>query len=127
HNPLASVRLGVQGLARDIRNGRCTPGEIGSYLDLIDNEIDKCIAVTHRLLMLSRTPEEAPQVVDLALALDDGSTLARAEPFVDAGVQAGVPLGRDFFLGLDARFVVVFDPEMLIMGTSPTITLFKEI
>ncbi len=66
-------------------------------------------------------------VAILALALDDGTTLARAEPFVDAGVQAGVPLGRDFFLGLDARFVVVFDPEMLIMGTSPTITLFKEI
>lgn len=65
-------------------------------------------------------------VAILALALDDGTTLARAEPFVDAGVQAGVPLGRDFFLGLDARFVVVFDPEMLIMGTSPTITLFKE-
>ncbi len=75
HNPLASVRLGVQGLARDIRHDRCTPGEIGSYLDLIDNEIDKCIAVTHRLLMLSRTPEEAPQVVDLALALDDALRL----------------------------------------------------
>jgi len=65
-------------------------------------------------------------VAVLALALDDGSTLARAEPFVDAGVQAGVALGGDFFLGLDARFVVVFDPEMIIMGTSPTVTLFKE-
>lgn len=65
-------------------------------------------------------------VAILALALDDGATLARAEPFVDAGVQAGLALGRDFFLGLDARFVVVFDPEMIIMGTSPTVTLFKE-
>ncbi|MBL8488253.1 MAG: HAMP domain-containing protein [Rhodocyclaceae bacterium] len=75
HNPLASVRLGVQGLARDIRTDRCTPGEIGNYLDLIDNEIDKCIEVTRRLLLLSRTPEEAPQVVDLATALDDAVRL----------------------------------------------------
>ncbi len=42
-----------------------------SYLDLVDGEIDKCIAVTRRLLMLSRLPQEQRQIVDLAAALSD--------------------------------------------------------
>ncbi len=71
HNPLASVRMGVQGLARDIENDRCTLTEIEGYLSLIDSEIDKCIAVTRRLLLLSRAPENRLQVVDISQALDD--------------------------------------------------------
>ncbi len=71
HNPLASIKLGVQGLTREVEAGRSTPPQIVDYLGLIDSEIDKCVAVTHRLLLLSRTPAERQQIVDLGAALDD--------------------------------------------------------
>lgn len=71
HNPLGSVRLGVQGLAREIREARITPEQIAEYMGLIDQEIDNCIAVTRRLLLLARPPSNSLQVVVLGEALTD--------------------------------------------------------
>lgn len=71
HNPLGSVRLGVQGLVREVREGRCTPDQIIDYMELIDQEIDNCIAVTRRLLLLARPPTNVLQLVVLGEALSD--------------------------------------------------------
>ena len=71
HNPLGSVRLGVQGLAREIRAARITPEQIADYMGLIDKEIDNCIAVTRRLLLLARPPSGSLQLVVLGEALSD--------------------------------------------------------
>jgi PAS domain S-box-containing protein len=71
HNPLGSVRLGVQGLAREIREARITPEQIQEYMGLIDQEIDNCIAVTRRLLLLARPPSNSLQLVVLGEALTD--------------------------------------------------------
>jgi signal transduction histidine kinase len=71
HNPLGSVRLGVQGLAREIREARITAEEIAEYMGLIDKEIDNCIAVTRRLLLLARPPSNSLQLVVLGEALTD--------------------------------------------------------
>jgi signal transduction histidine kinase/HAMP domain-containing protein len=71
HNPLGSVRLGVQGLAREIREARITPEQIADYMGLIDQEIDNCIAVTRRLLLLARPPANSLQLVVLNEALAD--------------------------------------------------------
>jgi PAS domain S-box-containing protein len=71
HNPLGSVRLGVQGLAREIRGARITPEQIAEYMGLIDQEIDNCIAVTRRLLLLARPPSNSLQLVVLGEALTD--------------------------------------------------------
>lgn len=71
HNPLGSVRLGVQGLARDMRSGQVTPEQIIDYLGLIDQEIDNCIAVTRRLLLLARPPANSLQLVVIGEALTD--------------------------------------------------------
>jgi len=71
HNPLASVRLGVQGLAREISAARISPEQIGDYLELIDQEIDNCIAVTRRLLLLARPPDGNLQLVVLNDAIRD--------------------------------------------------------
>jgi hypothetical protein len=54
------------------------------------------------------------------------ATLTKTVPYADAGLQAGFQLGKDFFLGADVRFLVVFDPDILIMGAVPTISLCKE-
>ena len=71
HNPLGSVRLGVQGLTRDVREGRITPEQIVDYMRLIDQEIDNCIAVTRRLLLLARPPTNSLQLVVIDEALAD--------------------------------------------------------
>lgn len=71
HNPLGSVRLGVQGLAREIGEARATPEQIVDYMGLIDQEIDNCIAVTRRLLLLARPPANSLQLVVLGEALAD--------------------------------------------------------
>jgi signal transduction histidine kinase len=71
HNPLGSVRLGVQGLAREIRETNVSVEQIADYLVLIDQEIDNCIAVTRRLLLLARPPTNSLQLVVLGEALSD--------------------------------------------------------
>lgn len=71
HNPLASVRLGVQALSREVREGRHDSARLRDYLDLIDGEIDNCIAVTRRLLLLSRLPSSSRQLIDVVAAVDD--------------------------------------------------------
>jgi len=71
HNPLASIRLGVQGLSREIREGRHDPEQVSDYLGLIDGEIDNCIAVTRRLLLLTRAPTSSRQLIDVVVAVDD--------------------------------------------------------
>jgi signal transduction histidine kinase len=68
---LGSVRLGVQGLAREIREARITPEQIAEYMGLIDQEIDNCIAVTRRLLLLARPPTNTLQLVVLGEAMTD--------------------------------------------------------
>jgi signal transduction histidine kinase len=71
HNPLGSVRLGVQGLVRELDSGRVTSEQIVEYMGLIDQEIDKCIAVTRRMLLLSRPPASSLQLVVVNEALSD--------------------------------------------------------
>ncbi len=71
HNPLGSVRLGVQGLVREVREGRIAPEQIIDYMGLIDQEIDNCIAVTRRLLLLARPPANSMQLVVINEALAD--------------------------------------------------------
>jgi PAS domain S-box-containing protein len=71
HNPLGSVRLGVQGLVRELHAGNITQEQIVEYMELIDQEIDKCIAVTRRMLLLSRPPASSLQLVVVNEALSD--------------------------------------------------------
>lgn len=71
HNPLGSVRLGVQGLVRELHAGNATQEQIVEYMGLIDQEIDKCIAVTRRMLLLSRPPVSNLQLVVINEALTD--------------------------------------------------------
>ncbi len=71
HNPLGSVRLGVQGLVRELRAGQIAEDQIVDYMELIDQEIDKCIVVTRRMLLLSRPPSNSLQLVEVNEALTD--------------------------------------------------------
>lgn len=68
HNPLASVRLALHAAQResDPENS-----ELTEYLALVDNEVDKCIQVTERLLKLSVPPPSQPELVELDRVADE--------------------------------------------------------
>lgn len=71
HNPLGSVRLAVQSLLREIDQQHADPVELADYLRLVDDQIDKCIEVTRRLLLLSRHPDTRNALVDINDAVAD--------------------------------------------------------
>ncbi len=75
HNPLASVRLAVQSLSRSADEADLAKGELQDGLALVDGEIDRCIEVTRRLLLLCRHPDEALQCVDVNHAMHDAAML----------------------------------------------------
>ncbi|PKL23765.1 MAG: hypothetical protein CVV47_13210 [Spirochaetae bacterium HGW-Spirochaetae-3] len=56
----------------------------------------------------------------------DSGLMTKTVPYGDAGLQAGFPLGKDFFLGGDLRFVAIFEGSVVIMAVAPTVSLCKE-
>ncbi len=78
HNPLASVRLGLQAMIRAAERGR-PEEEIFAYLRQVDEAVDQCISVTGKLLRLSMPPAEHLQVVDIAAVVEDVVSLLRFE------------------------------------------------
>lgn len=75
HNPLGSMRLAVDGLLRGLRNGQDDPARLTGYLEMMSAEIDRCTGITQRLLLLSRPPQQTPQIVDLNRAVGDTVSL----------------------------------------------------
>ncbi len=78
HNPLASVRLGLQAMSRAASNNRPLE-EILAYLGQVDEAVDQCISVTGKMLRLSMPPADRPQIVDLAEVVEDVTSLLRYE------------------------------------------------
>ncbi|MBF0305089.1 MAG: HAMP domain-containing protein [Alphaproteobacteria bacterium] len=64
-NPLASVRLALQGALRNMETGKVSVEAVCKYLRLVDGQVDKCIDVTDRLLKLSANGGEHQQPVRL--------------------------------------------------------------
>ena len=62
HNPLASIRLALDGLRAG--TSEIDP-EVVEYLDLVDQEVDKCVKFTERLLRLGMQPPDAPELVEV--------------------------------------------------------------
>lgn len=78
HNPLASVRLGLQALLQSAQAGSSLDDTL-EYLRQVDGEIDKCIVVTRRLLDISMPPSEYEQLIDLTPLAHDIVSLLRYE------------------------------------------------
>ncbi|MCB1859130.1 MAG: HAMP domain-containing protein [Gammaproteobacteria bacterium] len=87
HNPLTSVRLALDSL---VRYGRHNDSEVSSrfekYVELVDQEINRCIEVTERLLKMSMFTAAEKQVVDLNRAIDETLSLLKWEAAED-GVE----------------------------------------
>ncbi len=89
HNPLGSVRLGLQAMLRALEQGRDAKALMG-YLKQVDAAVDQCIAVTDKLLRLSAPPSEKPELVDIAAVAHDVAVLLHYE-----AEQQGVEIVED--------------------------------
>jgi PAS domain S-box-containing protein len=78
-NPLASVRLALQGLLRSADKGEAAIEEVCRYLKLVDGQVDKCIEVTDKLLRLSVNPGRQVQHVHVLPAVQDTVSLLTYE------------------------------------------------
>jgi PAS domain S-box-containing protein len=78
-NPLASVRLALQGLLKRAEGGSMTAEEAVRYLMLVDGQIDKCIDVTDRLLKLSMHAGGRPQLLSVKPAIEETVSLLSYE------------------------------------------------
>jgi signal transduction histidine kinase len=55
-NPLASIRVALQGAQRRLAGKVLDREALSGYLDLVDREIDRCVSITERLLRMSQPP-----------------------------------------------------------------------
>jgi signal transduction histidine kinase len=65
HNPLTSIRIALHATQRITDSDPERYTTIRDYLRLVDQEIDRCIDVTSRLLKLGAPPPPSPQLVDV--------------------------------------------------------------
>jgi signal transduction histidine kinase len=91
HNPLASIRLALQSSLRGLADGSIEREELTEYLRLVDEQIDRCVAITQRLMRLGEPAVELAQPVSVQEALHDVLELL-AEDTRRAGVQVEVAL-----------------------------------
>ena len=77
-NPLASVGLGLKAIGRSLKGDGQT-NEIMEYMEVVKTSVAECIAVTDRLLHLSRLPAERGQLLTVHVIVHDIVGLLRYE------------------------------------------------
>jgi PAS domain S-box-containing protein len=91
HNPLASIRLALQSCLRGLRDNTIEQAELMDYLRLVDEQIDRCVHTTQRLMRLSQPSAELAQPVAVRAAVDDVLALL-VEEIRRAGVRCVVDI-----------------------------------
>lgn len=76
HNPLSSIQLALRAVRDDLAAGHGAE-TAGSYLEIANREIERCIDVSNRLLRLSEPPELHVSIVDLGKSIRDVVSLLR--------------------------------------------------
>lgn len=111
HNPLASIRLALQGNLRALRAAHPDIAEIAQYLELVDDRIDHCMDITHRLLKLSNAGSERAQLLELAEIAEETLSLLRYE-----GRQKGIELETSAEAGEFRVLAVDAELRMLVLN-----------
>ncbi len=108
HNPLASIRLALDGANQLMKHSEGCPDTVHDYLGLVDGEIDKCIKVTERLLRLGMLPESEKTLVDVREVLSDTISLLRWDAEArDIRIQENYPDEPLRVLGIDSELRMV--------------------
>lgn len=75
HNPLAAVRMALQSNMRELDSKHANLDRLRRYLTLVDEQIDRCVAVTRKLLKLGVFPSETPNLVAINAVVEDTTSL----------------------------------------------------
>jgi len=108
HNPLTSVRLALHAALEAKEHNADHPEEFDYYLQLVDQEIDKCIDVTERLLKLSGAPPSQPELVMLSRVIEETLSLLKWEAH-----KQSIELHTD--LGESPLRILATDSEMRML------------
>ena len=79
HNPLSSIRFALQASMRSLLQEQPDLAGVERHLVLIDEEINRCIEITGRLLRLGALPSEYPELVSVNGVLTDTISLLQDE------------------------------------------------
>jgi signal transduction histidine kinase len=79
HNPLSSIRFALQASLQSLDQTPPDPEGVQRHLVLIDEQINRCIEITGRLLRLGALPSEYPELVPLNSVLTETISLLQDE------------------------------------------------
>jgi signal transduction histidine kinase len=74
-NPLGSIGLCIEGLKRSLAEGRIDDAEVRRYLETVRGEIERCTAITRRMLGYARYRATPTEDVEVATVLRHGLDL----------------------------------------------------
>lgn len=78
-NPLSSVRLALQTILKSADTQSLDMASLSHYLEVVDTQVDNCVAITDRLLQMSAHGGGAPQLVEINQAVSDTVSLLAFE------------------------------------------------
>lgn len=79
HNPLASVRIALQASDRILDTSQENVTELKDYLHLVDEQVEQCLDVTHRLMKLGALASGHPELVEVNTVIRETLSLLRFE------------------------------------------------
>lgn len=79
HNPLASVRIALQASADILDTPEHGDSELSDYLQLVDEKVEQCLDVTHRLMKLGSLASGHPELVEVNTVITETLSLLRFE------------------------------------------------
>jgi signal transduction histidine kinase len=111
HNPLTSIRIALHATRRITDADPAQYATINDYLRLVDQEIDRCIDVTARLLKLGAAPTPSPQLVDINRAADETLSLLAWE-----ARERGVEIATDWLEPAPRALATDADVRMIALN-----------
>lgn len=79
HNPLASVRIALQASGQILDDSPEDVAELKDYLHLVDERVEQCLDVTHRLMKLGTLASGHPELVEVNTVIRETLSLLRFE------------------------------------------------
>lgn len=79
HNPLASVRIALQASDQILDTSQENVTELKDYLHLVDEQVEQCLDVTHRLMKLGALASGHPELVEVNTVIRETLSLLRFE------------------------------------------------
>ncbi len=116
-NPLASIRLALQNAERNITYEEGNVEEFREYLKLVDDQVDRSINVTERLLKLSQFSGGTPTLVLVNPAMSDTVSLLNYE-----AQERGISINMD--LDTNEPRVIASDSDLRMLVLNLTQNAF---